>query len=165
MTVSGCIVSPHRSHRIGWFLPLLHPACREHTATRGTYQELLGLSKSRGTDPIQPPRLHSAALCSGSGPIRSSRRTWANFTGLARRLSAIIRRSASIPACVKNNRGMGDDVSSRIRPRSTTLLAGGGSFGRPRCGPPRQIFRANPSATEGKVLKNWSSSRERIRAR
>ena len=88
-----------------------------------------------------------------------SRRTCANFTGSAKRLSAIIRRRVAVPASVKKSRGMLADRSMRIRPRSTRVLAGGGSFGCPFCWPPRQVLNWNPSATEGNVLKNWSSSR------
>ena len=78
-------------------------------------------------------RSHSAALLPRPVSIPSSRRTWANFAGSAKRLSAIICRKAAIPAPVKNNRGMLDDRSMRINPRSTRVLAGGGSFGWPFC--------------------------------
>lgn len=87
-----------------------------------------------------PLRCHSAALSRRSGSIPNSRLTWANFAGSARRLSAIICRRAIIPVSVKKSRGIVGDVSRRIRPRSTKLLAGGGSLGWPFCGPPRQIL-------------------------
>ena len=44
------------------------------------------------------------------------------------------------PRTVKNSRGVLDDRSMRINPRSTRVLAGGGSFGWPFCGPPRQVL-------------------------
>ena len=62
------------------------------------------------------------------------------FSGSAKRRSAIIARSIARPVSVKNSRGRRSSVSSRIRPRCTSPLAVGGSFGLRASGPPRQIF-------------------------
>ena len=45
------------------------------------------------------------------------------------------------------------------RPRSTIVRTGGGTFGCPAKGPPRHVRSWKPSATDGRVPKNMSSSR------
>ena len=45
------------------------------------------------------------------------------------------------------------------RPRSTIVRTGGGTFGCPANGPPRHVRSWKPSATDGRVPKNMSSSR------
>ena len=80
------------------------------------------------------------------------------MTGSASRRSLIARR-ADRPCSVKNSRGGRCEASSRISPRARRLPARGGIFGSPACWPPRQTRIGNPSATVGRVEKNWSSSR------
>ena len=59
-----------------------------HVATRSAAHHLSRRARMRS---------HSAALLSRPGSIPSSRRTWANFVGSAKRLSPIICRKAAIP--------------------------------------------------------------------
>jgi hypothetical protein len=53
------------------------------------------------------------------------------------------------PRIGEESRGGREPISSRISPRSKRLRAGGGSFGYPACGPPRQVLSWKPSATVG----------------
>jgi hypothetical protein len=67
----------------------------------------------------------------------------ANFIGSARRRSRIIARSAAKPASVKSSRsqrGAGRAASAR----STSPMAGKGSFGLPSCGPRRGVRCKDP---------------------
>jgi hypothetical protein len=63
------------------------------------------------------------------------------------------------PASLKWTFGTRVPILISTRPRSTIVRTGGGTFGCPAKGPPRHVRSWKPSATDGRVPKNMSSSR------